>query len=369
MAITKNLVIDQGSTFTANLQYVTNSKIPVDLTGYTVRSQLRKSYKSANSAAIAATVINAAYGNISLSLSAIQTSNLPHGRYVYDVEALQGNTIIRIVEGIITVYPGVSGIATGSILINGKTTSDISEGTNLYFTNARVYANVIGLLPNNTTNIKAEYFTGNGSLLTGIIGSNVVGTVPASNIVTYPIQTNITSVGTLTSLTVAGTLTGNNIVASGNITASNFVGSGAGTPAISSVTNLDLIPTIAVRILGSGTLTANGDVTGANLLTRNYLINSIQTNISAAGTTQNTATLLGNTINIVNTGISGAGVILPNVNPGIVIFIKNATGNDLSIYPQLNAQIDSASTNAAYVLASSNTTLRLISASYTQWYT
>jgi hypothetical protein len=30
MAITKNLVIDQGSTFTANLQYVTNSKIPVD---------------------------------------------------------------------------------------------------------------------------------------------------------------------------------------------------------------------------------------------------------------------------------------------------------------------------------------------------
>ena len=119
----------------------------------------------------------------------------------------------------------------------------------------------------------------------------------------------------------------------------------------------------------SGTLTANGDVTGANLLTRNYLINSIQTNISAAGTTQNTATLLGNTINIVNTGISGAGVILPNVNPGIVIFIKNATGNDLSIYPQLNAQIDNASTNAAYVLASSNTTLRLISASYTQWYT
>ena len=174
MAITKNLVIDQGSTFTANLQYVTNSKIPVDLTGYSVRSQLRKSYKSANSATIATTITNASYGNITLSLSSIQTSNLPHGRYVYDVEAYQGNTVIRIVEGIITVYPGVSGIATGSLLINGKTTSDISEGTNLYFTNARVYANVISLLPNNTTNVKAEYFTGNGSLLTGIIGSNVI---------------------------------------------------------------------------------------------------------------------------------------------------------------------------------------------------
>ena len=109
MAITKNLVIDQGSTFTANLQYVTNSKIPVDLTGYSVRSQLRKSYKSANSATIATTITNASYGNITLSLSSIQTSNLPHGRYVYDVELTSSSNVVsRIVEGIVTVTPEVT---------------------------------------------------------------------------------------------------------------------------------------------------------------------------------------------------------------------------------------------------------------------
>ena len=109
MAITKNLTIDQGSTFTAKLQYVTNSKIPVDLTGYTIRSQMRKSYKSANATAtLIATVIDASAGNIQLSLDASTTANIKYGRYVYDAKANIGNVAIKIFEGIVTVYPGVT---------------------------------------------------------------------------------------------------------------------------------------------------------------------------------------------------------------------------------------------------------------------
>ena len=109
MAITKNLTIDQGSTFAANLQYVTNSKIPVDLTGYTIRSQMRKSYKSANaSAAFTTSVITAESGNIQLSLTASITANLKYGRYVYDAKANVGNVSVKIFEGIVTVYPGVT---------------------------------------------------------------------------------------------------------------------------------------------------------------------------------------------------------------------------------------------------------------------
>ena len=109
MAITKNLVIDQGSTFTANLQYTTNSKIPVDLTGYTVRSQIRKSYKSANaSATFTTSIIDAATGNIQLSLAASITANLNYGRYLYDAKANIGNVSVKIFEGIVTVYPGVT---------------------------------------------------------------------------------------------------------------------------------------------------------------------------------------------------------------------------------------------------------------------
>jgi len=109
MAITKNLVIDQGSTFTANLQYITNNKTPVDLTDYTVKSQMRKSYKSANaSATFTTSFINAATGNIQLSLASSITANLKYGRYVYDAKANIGNVSVKIFEGIVTVYPGVT---------------------------------------------------------------------------------------------------------------------------------------------------------------------------------------------------------------------------------------------------------------------
>ena len=113
--------------------------------------------------------------------------------------------------------------------------------------------------------------------------------------VTTNAQPNITSVGTLTGLVVSGNITpsanitynlGNNtnrfndlylanstiylgpqtisansttVIASNltvtnSLTAANFVGSGAGTPTVSSVTNLDLSAPVAVRVVGGGTL-------------------------------------------------------------------------------------------------------------------
>ena len=43
------------------------------------------------------------------------------------------------------------------------------------------------------------------------------------------------------------------ISATGNITADNFIGGGAGTPTLSSATNLDLSAVVAVRVVGGGT--------------------------------------------------------------------------------------------------------------------
>jgi len=65
--------------------------------------------------------------------------------------------------------------------------------------------------------VVANYFSGNGSLLTSITGANVTGYVPlattanTAGTVTTAAQPNITSLGTLTSLTVSGdsTITGN----------------------------------------------------------------------------------------------------------------------------------------------------------------
>ena len=108
MATTKNLVIDQGTTFSANIQFLDNSKNPISLAGYSARSQMRRSYSSANATTFTANITNATTGNVSISLTSSQTANLIAGRYIYDIEANIADTIVRIVEGIVTVNPGVT---------------------------------------------------------------------------------------------------------------------------------------------------------------------------------------------------------------------------------------------------------------------
>lgn len=109
MATNKNLSLDQGTTFTENIQYLDNSKTPVSLVGYDVKGQIRKSYYSTNATAtFDVTVTNASVGNLTISLHFNTTSNIAAGRYLYDVRANTANTAVRIQEGILTVNPGVT---------------------------------------------------------------------------------------------------------------------------------------------------------------------------------------------------------------------------------------------------------------------
>ena len=107
MAITKNLNIDQGATFSTNVYYL-DIKTPTSLAGYSVRSQLRRSYYSANAINFTAQITDVANGIVSLNLDSTVTTNLVAGRYLYDVEAYDANSVVRIIEGIVTVNPGVT---------------------------------------------------------------------------------------------------------------------------------------------------------------------------------------------------------------------------------------------------------------------
>jgi len=111
MAAYTELYMDQGTTFTNVITItddITNSA--VNISGYIVRSQIRRSYYSANATAnITCTVTDAAAGEITMSLTENQTSNIKAGRYLFDVETVDtGNVVSRILEGIITVTPGVT---------------------------------------------------------------------------------------------------------------------------------------------------------------------------------------------------------------------------------------------------------------------
>lgn len=109
MSTKANLVIDQGSTFSVDLNLTDENGDVLGLVQYSATAQLRKWYTSVSYVSFT-TNINAAAGIVTLSLTAEQTANLTAGRYVYDVELTENytNTISRIIEGIVTVTPNVT---------------------------------------------------------------------------------------------------------------------------------------------------------------------------------------------------------------------------------------------------------------------
>lgn len=111
MAAYVELYLDQGTTFNNIINLtddVTNT--PINVSGYVVSSQMRRSYYSANiSANITCTLSNVANGEIIMSMTAANTSNIKAGRYLFDVKATDPyNNTSRILEGIITVTPSIT---------------------------------------------------------------------------------------------------------------------------------------------------------------------------------------------------------------------------------------------------------------------
>jgi hypothetical protein len=108
MAIKANIVIDQGTDFTAVVDVVDTTGVTYDLEGYTVAAQMRKNYTSSAATTFVATH-NGVGGAITLSLTNTVTAALEPGRYLYDVEITsEGGVVTRVVEGIATVTPGMT---------------------------------------------------------------------------------------------------------------------------------------------------------------------------------------------------------------------------------------------------------------------
>jgi hypothetical protein len=110
MAVISNLYIDQGTDFSAVIDVVDANGDAVDLTGYTVAAQIRKTYGSSSAtASFTATVSNAASGKITLTLTDTVTAAIDSGRYVYDVNVTSsGGTVTRVIEGQAVITPGVT---------------------------------------------------------------------------------------------------------------------------------------------------------------------------------------------------------------------------------------------------------------------
>lgn len=110
MASKTHLVIDQATTFSADLNLTDDNGDPLNLGGFTANAVMRKWYTSSNSI-VFNTSINTNTGVVTIELDSSVTANITAGRYVYDVDLTEDSTnaVSRVVEGIITVTPSVSG--------------------------------------------------------------------------------------------------------------------------------------------------------------------------------------------------------------------------------------------------------------------
>jgi hypothetical protein len=81
---------------------------PKDLTDYTAAAQMRKSYYTNTSVSFTAEITLPEDGEVTISLTAVQTSAIKAGRYVYDIEITGEGETLRVLEGIVVINPEVT---------------------------------------------------------------------------------------------------------------------------------------------------------------------------------------------------------------------------------------------------------------------
>ena len=108
-AYVSNIVIDVGADFNQSFNLEGSNNAPLDLTGYTGASKMKK---HASSLTTAATFIvsfpNRTQGQVKISLGSSITNVLKAGRYSYDLLLNDGSTKTRVVEGSAIVTAGVT---------------------------------------------------------------------------------------------------------------------------------------------------------------------------------------------------------------------------------------------------------------------
>lgn len=110
MAVYANISIDQGSNFGSTVTVEGSDGITFNLSGYTARGQIRKSYTSSTAISFSIAINSPTQGKIQLTLTAAQTAAMKAGRYLYDVEVVQTSSgqVTRVVEGQAEVNPRIT---------------------------------------------------------------------------------------------------------------------------------------------------------------------------------------------------------------------------------------------------------------------
>lgn len=105
-----NIIINSGTDFVQIFDFETTSNTPLDLTGYTAYSSIKKSPASSKTTAnFVVLFTNRALGKLTISLGSSITSTIRSGRYSYDILLVDAASIkTRVVEGSAIVTAGIT---------------------------------------------------------------------------------------------------------------------------------------------------------------------------------------------------------------------------------------------------------------------
>jgi len=309
---------------------------------------------------------NANVGNLNSTavVSAVSfASNIANGTAPLTVNS--STKVANLNADLVDGYNPTITIAANTIVVrdtNGNIYGNLHSGTTLTISgNANVGnlgTNILIATGNiSGANITGNHF-GNGAALSSITGANVSGPVTYATTANSVAGSNVS--GPVAYATIANSVAGSNVsgpvanatyaTSAGSATTATTAGSAttAGTITTSSQPNL----TTATNLTSIGiltTLSVTGNVSVGNVSATSHHIFSVAGAVSAAGSTQGTATALTNDFNVVSTVSSGAnGVSLPTAVAGYRITILNTSANILNVYPLGNGIINSQSANVAY---------------------
>lgn len=99
-----NLLVTQGSTFEKSITIKDR-----DITGYTGKSQIKRSYLQLDNVEFTINIYDPANGKIILSLTDDDTASLRAGRHLYDLFIISSSDAPEMVlDGIVTVRPRIT---------------------------------------------------------------------------------------------------------------------------------------------------------------------------------------------------------------------------------------------------------------------
>ena len=106
-----NISINQGESYNLDATLTNSTGANVNLSGYSLRGQVRYSYGSTGVLLnLSPTITSAISGAINVNLTPTQTAELPTTIAVYDIESyVSGDSVVnRVLNGLFTISPEVT---------------------------------------------------------------------------------------------------------------------------------------------------------------------------------------------------------------------------------------------------------------------